>query len=202
MFTGIIKEQAEVILKKQNRDGMTLLITKQTWSLKPGDSISINGVCSTVRSIEDGGLFEYMPESLLRSNLSDLQIGDSVNMERSLLVSDRLDGHIVQGHIDTTGVIRSVIGEGNSVIFKISVKHHERFMKFLAPKGAVAVDGISLTVVDVEEDWFTVKIIPYTLEHTNLGKKESGSWVNIEFDVMAKYLERLLPNMQNYATHK
>lgn len=193
MFTGIVKQTSKVIDTKTNNDGMLLTIKKPDWEVNLGDSIMINGVCSTVKSASDDQIvFEYMPETLQKSNLGDLKTGDIVNLEPSLRASDRLDGHIVQGHIDTTGSITEITDEGNSKVFKIKVNHPDEFMRLVASKGSVAIDGISLTSVDVIEDTFTVKIIPYTLEHTNLEIKSQGDTVNLEFDILAKYLARLM----------
>ncbi len=195
MFTGIIKAKSSVKkIQPQNDGGLSVLISPSPWSVKAGASISINGVCSTVKKTAGKGSplsFEYMPETLQKSNLGNLAAGDEVNLEQSLRASDRLDGHIVVGHVDTTAALLSIEEEGNAKVLKISPKHPKEFMKFLAPKGSVAVEGISLTVVEVGKDFFTVKVLPYTTEETNLNGKKKGAILNIEFDLLAKYLERL-----------
>lgn len=172
--------------------GAWLVVNKpRGWRIRTGDSIAVNGVCSTVKGLTNSTLrFEYMPETLARSTLLGLNKGDKVNMEQSLRLSERLDGHIVQGHVDTVGVIRKLTQEGNSVIFTIEIP--QSFRCYVAVKGSVTIDGVSLTVADVSKKYFTVKIIPYTLTHTNLQSKKMGSEVNVEVDVVAKYVERLL----------
>ncbi len=167
--------------------------------VKIGDSISVNGVCSTIKSIrlrsqkalarQGNILFEYMPESLKLTNLSFLKKGDTVNIERSMRLSDRLDGHIVLGHIDGKGEIISIKKEGNSQVFEIKVPSPQ-FMRFLVYKGSIAVEGISLTVAKILKNSFIVKIIPFTMEHTNLKYKKKGEEVNLEFDILAKYANK------------
>jgi len=159
--------------------------------MKSGDSICMDGVCSTVAGAGKTVKFQYMPETLSRSNLGALSSGDSVNLEASLRASDRLDGHIVLGHIDTVGKIISIENEGNSKVLTIAVLEPARFMKFVAEKGSVAVDGVSLTVVDVKAKTFTVKLVPYTSDNTGFKNKKVGDAVNLEFDILAKYLEKL-----------
>ena len=133
--------------------------------------------------------FEYMPETLNLSNLSFLKKGDEVNIEQSMRLNDRLDGHIVLGHIDGKGKILSIKAEGNSKVFEIKIPD-KKFEKFLVYKGSVAVEGISLTVAKVPKDSFVVKIIPHTLENTNLKFKKVDDEVNLEFDILAKYVSR------------
>jgi len=196
MFTGIINSQARVKKIALSKSGAVLRIEKpKTWKIKTGDSISINGVCSTV--VKQGGgklVFEYMPESLQRSNLGGLRTKDVVNLEQSLRPADRLDGHIVQGHVDTVGTVSSVRPEGNSKVITITLppKPARAFIGLVAEKGSIAVEGVSLTVAGVKGSTFSVKIIPHTWQHTNLHTKTAGRPVNLEFDVLAKYLQRLL----------
>jgi riboflavin synthase len=193
MFTGIIASTTKILETEANSDGMILKVSKPSgWKIKLGDSINLNGVCSTVAKLGAGQMmFEYMPESLERSNLGGLKKGDLVNLEQSLRAADRLDGHIVQGHVDVTGKIVSIIKEGNSLVYRIEVKD-KKLIRLAAEKGAIAVDGISLTVVAAGKGYFTVKIIPYTVAHTNLRNKKPGDLVNLEFDILAKYLQRLI----------
>jgi len=193
MFTGIIKSTTTVTEVTLKSSGMLLRVSKpHNWKIKLGDSISVNGVCSTVTSINKNQLaFDYMPETLKRSTLGLLNKFNLVNLEQSLKASDRLDGHIAQGHVDTTGKIISIKKEGNSRVFTIGVGD-KKLIRLLAEKGAVSIDGISLTVVGVSKNYFTVKIIPYTISHTNLRSKKTGDMVNLEFDILAKYLQRLI----------
>ena len=175
---------------------MSLEIANTLRKVKAGESISVNGVCSTVKKAGKNISFEYMPETLKLTNLGLLKKGDMVNLETSLRFGDKLDGHIVLGHIDGKGKILKIKKEGNSQVFEISpVRGREgsqrpsasNGMKFLVYKGSVAVEGISLTVAKVLPNSFIVKIIPYTLKHTNLGSKKVGDAVNLEFDILAKY---------------
>lgn len=200
MFTGIITAVSRVKkIQKDKKGGWLLTISKpRGWRVKMGTSINVNGVCSTV-TVRAGGLaFTYMPETAERSSISSLVVGEMVNLEQSLRLSDRLDGHIVQGHVDTIGIITSIITEGNSFILRITVRD-KKIMPLIAEKGSVTIDGISLTVTGVVKDCFTVKIIPHSWRETNLKTKKKGDTVNVETDMMAKYLQRLLPE---YATRK
>ncbi len=192
MFTGIITATAKVVKKNLNTNGMILVITQpKKWKVNIGASITINGVCSTLKKTQKGLTFEYMPESLDRTALSDLVVGSVVNLEQSMRADDRLDGHIVQGHVDTIGKIISITPEGNSYTFTIEPRD-KKYLKMIAEKGSVAIDGISLTVTASGEKNFKFKIIPYTWEHTNLSTKQTGDMVNIEIDVLAKYLNQFL----------
>lgn len=186
MFTGIISKTSKVKNIKPNKDGMTLEILNNLGKVKLGESITINGVCSTVKSTGKSILFEYMPESLNLSNLGLLRKGDLVNIEQSLRYGDRWDGHIVLGHIDRMGKIIYIKKEGNSQVLEIKVQD-KKFMKYLVYKGSIAMEGISLTVTKVSKNSFFVKIIPHTLSHTNLKYKIAGDLVNLEFDILAKY---------------
>ena len=195
MFTGIIKKTSKVQNATSSENGMLLEVLNNLGKVKSGESISINGVCSTVKKVNKNISFEYMPETLRLSNLALLEKGAIVNAERSMRFRDRLDGHIVLGHIDTKGEIASIKKEGNSKVFEIKVpksttpkpRGAKSFMKLLVYKGSIAVEGISLTVAKVLKNSFLVKIIPYTLEHTNLKYKKKGDTVNLEFDILVKY---------------
>lgn len=191
MFTGIIRETV-LVKSPVPRSGTGLLeLVNPKLSVKAGDSVAVNGVCSTVVKAGRTLVFEYMPETLARSAIGGLKAGEKVNLETSLRASDRLDGHIVLGHVDTVGKIATIKTEGNSKVFTIEPREPKRFMKFVAEKGSVAIDGVSLTVVSVGAKSFTVKLVPYTLSHTAFKEKGVGSAVNVEFDILAKYLERL-----------
>ncbi|OGI60784.1 riboflavin synthase subunit alpha [Candidatus Nomurabacteria bacterium RIFCSPHIGHO2_01_FULL_38_19] len=189
MFTGIISKTSKVKNINPNKDGLSLEILNNLRKVKLGESININGVCSTVKKFAKNISFEYMPETLKLSNLDFLKKGDTVNTEQSICLSDRLDGHIVLGHIDTRGEIVNIAKEGNSKVFNIRMPK-KKFMKFLVYKGSIAVEGISLTVAKVLKNNFLVKIIPHTLEHTNLKFKKKGNIVNLEFDILAKYANK------------
>ncbi len=191
MFTGIITATARVVKKNLTKKGMILTVTKpKKWKVSVGASITVNGVCSTLKKTIRGLTFEYMPESLERTDIQSLEIDSIVNLEQSLKAHDRLDGHIVQGHVDTTGKIISLTPEGNSYMFTIEPRE-KKYIPMIAEKGSIAIDGISLTVTAVTKKSFTFKIIPYTWEHTNLSTKKKGDTVNIEIDVLAKYLNQL-----------
>ncbi len=188
MFTGIISKTSKVTEVKADKNGMFLEISNDFGKLKIGESISINGICSTLKKTGKKNVFEYMPETLRLTNLNTLKKNDLVNLETSLKFGDTLSGHIVLGHIDTKGKIIEIKKEGNSDMIKIKVP--KKFMKFLVYKGSVALEGISLTVAKVFKDSFTVKIIPFTLKHTNLKLKKKGDLLNLEFDILAKYAKR------------
>ncbi|MDD5721411.1 MAG: riboflavin synthase [Candidatus Pacebacteria bacterium] len=189
MFTGIIKKTSKVKRVKSAQGGLFVDILNNLGKIKLGESISINGVCSTVKKNNKNISFEYMPETLKLTNLGLLKKGDIVNLEQSMRLSDRLDGHLVLGHIDGKGRIISIKKEGNSKEFYIKVSD-KKFKKFLVYKGSIAIEGISLTVAEVLKDLFVVKILPYTLKHTNLKFKKEEDEVNLEFDILAKYASR------------
>ena len=199
MFTGIISKTSKIVSATSNKNGMFLEIENKIKKAKiglpaealakEGESISINGVCSTVKKAGKILAFDYMPETLKLTNLAQLKKGDIVNLEQSLRFGDTLSGHIVLGHIDGKGKIESIQKEGNSLAFEIRIPN-KAFKKFLIYKGSVAVEGISLTIAKVLKDSFTVKIIPHTLENTNLKFKKKGDLLNIEFDILAKYAQQ------------
>jgi riboflavin synthase len=197
LFTGIIEELGEVIALEAHGDSAVLRVraTVVGEDVPTGASIAVNGVCLTVIDITDdsGGqelAFDVMAETLKRSVVGGLRSGEQVNLERAVRVDGRLDGHVVQGHIDGTGVVlsRSPGDRFDTVRFGLPVD----LARYVAEKGSVAVDGVSLTVVAVGDDWFEVGLIPQTLRTTTLGRKGPGDPVNLEVDVLAKYTERLL----------
>lgn len=155
-----------------------------------GDSIAVNGVCLTVIEIAGDRAFtaDVMPETLKKTDLGELSKGSPVNLEKALRVGDRLGGHFVSGHVDTAGRITGQTGDKNAIVMELSMD--EGLMEFVAPKGSIAIDGISLTVIDVEPGRFTVSLIPHTLEMTTLGSKGNGSTVNIEVDMLARYIRK------------
>ncbi|MYC36304.1 MAG: riboflavin synthase [Chloroflexi bacterium] len=189
MFTGIVEEVGSVVNISDN--GMTVRAEKVMSDLKLGDSIAVNGACLTAVSLS-GSEFsvDLSPETMRRTSLGDLSAGGSVNLERALSASDRMGGHIVQGHVDGTGRITSTKEEGDSIIFR--VRTPARLMPYIVEKGFIAVDGISLTVVKVATSSFTLAVIPYTLRNTNLETLSVGARVNLEADILAKYVENLL----------
>ena len=189
MFTGIIEEIGK--LKSLNGGRIEISCEKILSDIKIGDSISTNGICLTV--VDFGKNFfaaDVMPETFRKTSLAEIQTGGVVNLERALKVGDRLGGHIVSGHIDGTGKILSMRTEGNAIFIEIQAENF--LLKQIAAKGSVALDGISLTVVDAMTENFSVSMIPHTREVTNFKFKRVGSLVNIETDVLAKYVERLI----------
>ena len=189
MFTGIVEEVG--VVAKISDNGMTVLATKVTEDLKLGDSIAVNGTCLTAVSFDRTEFsVDLSPETVRRTSLGRLSVGGPVNLERALLASDRMGGHIVQGHVDGTGRIMSTKRDGDSTIFRIRVP--KRLNRYIVEKGFVAVDGISLTVVKIGASSFTLAVIPYTLANTNLAALSVGDRVNLEADILAKYVESLL----------
>ena len=199
MFTGIIAEQGQVL--SVERDGNTSATVRlhapaSTEGLALGGSIAVNGVCLTATAI-DGKDFsvDVMGETLVRSTIGELAAGDSVNLERCVPAGGRLDGHVVQGHVDGVGVLLEREPQGNWERLRFGVPAN--LARYIAEKGSIAIDGVSLTVTAVspaseQEPWFEVGLIPTTLAETGLGTKTAGSRVNLEVDVLAKYTERLL----------
>ncbi len=193
MFTGIVRELGVVERVDAGADGVRLVISAPHTAgrVQVGDSVAINGVCLTVVRKEGERLeFDAVLETLRRSNLGELKRGDRVNLEDSLRVGEAMGGHFVQGHVDTTGVVKALNPQGNAVVMVVGVP--EEWMRYVVPKGSVAVDGVSLTVVDVGRSDFSVWLIPHTRAVTTLGLRRVGDRVNVEFDVLAKYIERLL----------
>ena len=192
VFTGIVEEVGLVSsLAGPPKPGLTVHASKVMDGLKLGDSISVNGACLTVVAFgRDTFSMDLAPETLRRTSLGALAPGATVNLERPLAVSDRMGGHIVQGHVDATGRIVSTRPESDCVILRISSP--KRLMPYIVEKGFIAVEGISLTVVQKGAASFTLSVIPYTLKNTNLREKSVGSRVNLEVDILAKYVESLL----------
>ena len=189
MFTGIIEE----IGRFKSFDGSRIEIAceKILSDIKIGDSISTNGICLTVVDFDENFFAaDVMPETFRKTSLDELKSGGLVNLERALKLGDRFGGHIVSGHIDGVGKILSIRLEGNALLIEISAENH--LLRQIAAKGSVALDGISLTVVNAGAENFSVSMIPHTREVTNFKFKRVGSLVNIETDVLAKYVDRLL----------
>jgi len=189
MFTGIVEELG--VVAKISDNAMTVQASKVTEDLKLGDSIAVNGTCLTAVNFSRTEFsVDLSPETMRRTSLGQLSEGSPVNLERALLASDRMGGHIVQGHVDGTGRVMSSRVEGDSVLFRIRVP--KRLNPYIVEKGFVAVDGISLTVVKRGASSFTLAVIPYTLKNTNLASVSVGDRVNLEADILAKYVESLL----------
>ena len=196
MFSGIIEEYATVVDVKQDRDNIDITLTCSfTPQLKIDQSVAHNGVCLTVVRIEgDNYVVTAMKETLDRSNLGLLKKGDRVNVERSMMMNGRLDGHIVQGHVDQTAICTNVEDANGSKYFTFKYEFEKDMAKrgyFTVDKGSVTVNGVSLTVCNPTNDSFQVAIIPYTFEHTNFHDITVGTKVNIEFDSLGKYIARL-----------
>ena len=188
MFTGIVEELGEVRAAGGGR--LTVAASTVIEDMKVGGSINVNGACLTVTSMDDATFsVDVVPETLRRTNLGGLRDGDGVNLERPVPVGGRLDGHVVQGHVDGTGGVESVVPEGTALLMRFAAPPD--VMRYVVPKGFVAVDGTSLTVVDCDDSGFTVTVIPFTRDNTVLGARAVGDAVNLEVDVLAKYVERL-----------
>lgn len=197
IFTGLIIEVGRVRQIRRRDDGAYLVIEarKVLEGTRIGDSISINGVDLTVIEISaDSFSADASLETLKRSTLGELRVGGRVNLERALAVGERLGGHMVQGHVDDTGELVSVVPEGNA--YRMRFRFARALGRYIAMKGSITVDGISLTVAGLGDDWFEVAIIPHTWRETSLSDLKSGGRVNLEVDVLAKYVERLMLNEQ------
>lgn len=193
MFTGLVEELGKVkaIARGVKSVRLTVAANKVLQDVKLGDSIAVNGTCLTVVEY-DANYFtaDVMPETVDSTALASLQIGSKVNLERTLSIGDRFGGHIVSGHIDGIGIIRAKDNNDNAVIVKIEAG--SEVMRYIVKKGSIAIDGISLTIVDYGQDWFTVSLIPHSASVTTLGFKKTGDVVNLEADVIGKYVEKLL----------
>lgn len=188
MFTGIVEEVGRV--KSAGRGRLAISAQQVLEGTKPGDSIAVNGACLTVIEIGDSAFsIEVMPETLRRTSLGNLRPGDPVNLERALAVGGRLGGHFVQGHVDGTGKLLSLTPEGGAVLVKVAAT--TPVLRYVVEKGFIAVEGISLTVVERDSASFTVSLVGFTREHTTLNTKRPGDSVNLEVDIIAKYVEQL-----------
>jgi riboflavin synthase len=198
MFTGIIEEIGKIEEISKHGLNLKLKIKASTilTDLKVGDSININGACQTVIETDTASFtVEPVEETLKKTNLGQLKRNNLVNLERSLRFSDRLGGHLVTGHINCVGKIKSIVEKDGSFLFEFELS--QEYLAYLVEKGSVAVEGISLTVVDVQKDSFTVSVIPFTFENTTLGTKRVGDLINIETDLIGKYVERILTSKRN-----
>jgi riboflavin synthase len=192
MFTGLVEDLGEVRAVEQSGEGVRLTVTSGLADqLGEGDSIAVNGVCLTAVAI-DGDAFsaEVMNETLRLSSLAEVRSGAPVNLELAMRPTDRFGGHIVQGHVDGVGQITRVVPDGFAQ--RVTIDAPPEVLRYIVHKGSITVDGVSLTVAELRDRSFTVSLIPETLERTNLGQAQPGSIVNLEVDVLAKYVERLM----------
>lgn len=192
MFTGLVRDLGRVLDVERSGEGARLMVqTQLAAELREGDSVAVNGVCLTAAAV-NGGWFaaQAVNETLARSSLGALTSGSAVNLELPLRVGDALGGHLVQGHVDGLGRIASTEDDGFSR--RLRIEADSSLMRYVVEKGSITVDGVSLTVVDAEATSFTVSLIPETLERTTLGAAEPGMTVNLEVDVLAKYVEKLV----------
>jgi riboflavin synthase len=189
MFTGIIEEVGVV---RVSGDGRVVIEARRTlWGTNLGDSVAINGVDLTVAHMdEESFTFNVMPETYRKSNLAELSRGDPVNLERSLTLASRLSGHLVRGVVEGTGRVLSLTPEADAVLARYSAP--PELMRYVVKKGPIAVDGVSLTVVERDESSFLVSLVAYTQQNTNLTRRKAGDAVNLETDIIARYVEQLL----------
>ena len=198
MFTGLVEERGRVLALNPNGDGVRLHIAANTVldDVTTGASMAVNGVCLTVVAFDDSSFsVDAVPETMDRSNLGRLEVDSAVNLERPVRVSDRLGGHIVQGHVDGTAEVVSIEPhDDGSFLYTFTLD--PMVTPYVVEKGSITIDGISLTVASLSESTFTIAIIPHTAEVTTLSERSAGDLVNIEVDVLAKYVERQLAHMQ------
>ena len=188
MFTGIVEEAGSIVSVGAGKMAVGAKLTLK--DLQMGGSIAVNGVCLTVTSFDEKSFsVEVMPETLKRTNLGQLHIGDRVNLERPLKLNGELGGHLVQGHIDDTGRVVLVAKEDEAALMRFQAK--PEVMRYIVPKGFIAVDGTSLTVTTKDDDTFGVSLVGYTLQHTTLADRKPGDLVNLEADIIGKYVESL-----------
>lgn len=193
MFTGIVEEIGHVSRIQRGHHSIVLEVSadRVLENTRIGDSIAVNGICLTVTSLGDGCFtVDVMPETISRSSLSQITCGSPVNLERAMPADGRFGGHIVSGHIDSTGKIKSIRKDDNAVWFRIQTV--PEIMRYIVEKGSITVDGISLTVASVQEDSFSVSIIPHTISQTILSERKTGDLVNLETDMIGKYVEKFL----------
>jgi riboflavin synthase len=203
MFTGLVEELGKVknIARGVKSVRLTVEASKVLVDVKLGDSIAVNGTCLTVVEYNENCFTaDVMPETVDSTALANLKIGARVNLERTLSIGDRFGGHIVSGHIDGIGIIRAKDNNDNAIIVKIEAS--PEVMRYIVKKGSIAIDGISLTIVDYGQDWFTVSLIPHSAAVTTLGFKKTGDVVNLETDIIGKYVEKLLSLNSNQQQSK
>ncbi len=194
MFTGIVRELGSIESSAEEEGGRDLSVRAPEAAARTavGDSVSINGCCLTAVAVDDGVVaFHAVPETIARSTVGDLEPGARVNVEPALRAGEPLGGHYVQGHVDGVGRIRSIDPDGGGL--RAAVEAPDEVLRYCVEKGSVTVDGVSLTVAELRDDAFVVALVPHTLEVTTLGAVRPGQLVNLEADVLAKYVERLMP---------
>ena len=203
MFTGIIEGSGKIAAIRSSGQGKRLTVEAE-FSLdqsKIGDSISVNGACLTAVKIEDRRFeVDVSPETLATTVFDQAKVGDRVNLERAMRFSDRIDGHLVSGHIDGTGIVKQRETQGNAIV--VTIEAAESLTRYMIAKGSVAVDGISLTINSCEARSFSISIIPHTAKLTTIGIKSRGERVNIETDMIGKYVERFLTGMSPYGKER
>ena len=192
MFTGLVSDVGRIVSADTTADGQRLEVaTRLAAELAEGDSVAVNGVCLTATTVtSEGFTADAMHETLRRTSLGAAVAAGRVNLELPLRASDRLGGHVVQGHVDAVGTVRSIEPEGFARVITIAAP--PELLRYVVEKGSIAIDGVSLTVARIDDDAFAVSLIPETLERTTLGAAEPGTPVNLEVDVLAKYVERLV----------
>lgn len=193
MFTGIVEFRGQLVSTSETGGGRLLVVDTGPLAegLEVGDSVAVNGTCLTVTGVEGShAVFEAVSETLRRTNLGSVEAGDPVNLERPIPANGRFDGHLVQGHVDGMGTVRAVEAEGDSR--RVWIEVAPELLRYVTEKGSVTIDGVSLTVSGLDDTGFEVILIPHTLAVTTLGARHVGDRVNIEVDVLAKYVERLL----------
>ena len=193
MFTGIVEELGNISQIKKTDTGKQFTITAKAImdDLKVGDSVSVNGVCLTVTTYDESSFnLDLVKETLKKSNLGDLKKENFVNLERAITLSTRLGGHILQGHVETVGVIMDKVPSGDGATLSVGID--PGFMRYCIFKGSIALDGVSLTIASMSENIIKIALIPHTLEMTTLGLKDVGDSLNIETDIIGKYIERLM----------
>jgi riboflavin synthase len=192
MFTGLVQDLGTVTSAVHTGDGLHLVVEGDVAAeLAEGDSVSVNGVCLTATSVNGGGFSaDVMAETLRSSALDAVRQGDRVNLELPVRAADRLGGHLVQGHVDAVATVREVRNEGFARV--VTIAADPDLLRYAVEKGSIAVDGVSLTVAELSDDAFAVGLIPETIERTSLGRVRAGDQVNVEVDVLAKYVERLV----------
>jgi riboflavin synthase len=192
VFTGLVADLGTVSALEATADGVRLRVRSTlAGELGEGDSVAVNGVCLTATQVADGEFTaDVMHETLRRSSLAEVAGGTRVNLELPLRAADRLGGHVVQGHVDGVGAIRDAVEDGFARV--VTIDAPPELLRYVVEKGSIAVDGVSLTVASVSPDTFSVSLIPETLERTNLGAAAPGTPVNLEVDVLAKYVEKLM----------
>lgn len=207
MFTGIVEESGTLMGVKRGTTWLVLTIggSKVLEQVQLGDSIAVNGVCLTVTSFTSNQFtVDVMPETYEKTNLSSLSVGAKLNLERAMSAEGRFGGHFVSGHVDGTGILSSKTPMGNAVVYKF--KTSEDLLYYMIPKGSITIDGISLTILDVESQFFSVSIIPHTLEMTTLKDRVIGDLINVECDMVGKYIEKFVrqpkPKPSSKVTHE